>query len=53
MLPVRVRIAGRAAVAMIFDCRGRILLYQDPAFDIEVQERIELTARLKQEAQGR
>ncbi|MDF3141592.1 MULTISPECIES: DUF6247 family protein [unclassified Streptomyces] len=43
-----------AAVAtVIVDYRGRIRLYQDPDFDIAVQEGIDLAARLKHEAQGR
>lgn len=41
-----------AIVAVIVDYRGRIRLYQDPGFDIAVQEGIDLAARLKQEAQG-
>ncbi|MFD7402700.1 hypothetical protein ACFV7R_08505 [Streptomyces sp. NPDC059866] len=39
--------------AVIVDYRGRIRLYQDPDFDIAVQEGIDLTARLKREAQDR
>ncbi|WP_385870142.1 hypothetical protein [Streptomyces viridiviolaceus] len=35
---------------MIVDYRGRLRLHQDPDFDIAVQEGIDLTARLKQEA---
>lgn len=40
-----------AVAAVIVDYRGRIRLYQDPAFDIAVQEGIDLTARLKREGQ--
>ncbi|WP_367322814.1 hypothetical protein [Streptomyces sp. HUAS ZL42] len=40
-------------MAVIVDYRGRIRLYQDPDFDIAVQEGTDLTARLKQEAQDR
>ncbi|AVH58535.1 MULTISPECIES: DUF6247 family protein [Streptomyces] len=40
-----------AVAAVIVDYRGRIRLYQDPGFDIAVQEGIDLTARLKQENQ--
>jgi hypothetical protein len=43
----------KAVAAVIVDYRGRIRLYQDPEFDIAVQEGIDLAARLKQEAQGR
>lgn len=42
-----------AVATVIVDYRGRIRLYQDPDFDIAVQEGIDLVARLKQEAQGR
>lgn len=42
-----------AVASVIVDYRGRIRLYQDPDFDIAVQEGIDLAARLKQEAQGR
>ncbi|MGW6906498.1 DUF6247 family protein [Streptomyces sp. NPDC054940] len=42
-----------AVAAVIVDYRGRIRLYQDPDFDITVQEGIDLATRLKQEAQGR
>ncbi|MDO0914657.1 DUF6247 family protein [Streptomyces sp. DT2A-34] len=42
-----------AVATVIVDYRGRIRLYQDPDFDIAVQEGIDLGARLKQEAQGR
>ncbi|WP_340378717.1 DUF6247 family protein [Streptomyces sp. SS7] len=42
-----------AIAAVIVDYRGRIRLYQDPEFDIAVQEGIDLAARLKQEAQER
>jgi hypothetical protein len=42
-----------AIAAVIVDYRGRIRLYQDPDFDIAVQEGIDLTARLKREAPGR
>ncbi|MEV5488648.1 DUF6247 family protein [Streptomyces bobili] len=42
-----------AVAAVIVDYRGRIRLYQDPDFDIAVQEGIDLTARLKQEGQDR
>lgn len=38
-----------AVAAVIVDYRGRIRLYQDPEFDIALQEGIDLTARLKQE----
>ncbi|MFF7556711.1 hypothetical protein ACFZA9_27900 [Streptomyces olivaceus] len=38
--------------AVIVDCRGRIRLYQDPDFDIAVQEGVDLTMRLKREARG-
>ena len=43
----------RGAAAVIVDYRGRIRLYQDPDFDISVQEGIDLAARLKQEVQDR
>lgn len=42
-----------AVATVIVDYRGRIRLYQDPDFDIAAQERIDLAARLKQEAQVR
>ncbi|MFC8430771.1 MULTISPECIES: DUF6247 family protein [Streptomyces] len=42
-----------AVAAVIVDYRGRIRLYQDPEFDIAVQEGIDLAARLKQEAPDR
>ena len=42
-----------AVASVIVDYRGRIRLYQDPDFDITVQEGIDLAARLKQETQGR
>ena len=42
-----------AVATVIVDYRGRIRLYQDPEFDIAVQEGIDLAARLKQEAQDR
>jgi hypothetical protein len=42
-----------AVATVIVDYRGRIHLYQDPDFDIAVQEGIDLTARLKQEANTR
>ncbi|MDX3642475.1 hypothetical protein [Streptomyces sp. MB09-02B] len=42
-----------AVAAVMVDYRGRIRLYQDPDFDISVQEGIDLAARLKQEAQDR
>jgi len=41
-----------AVAAVIVDYRGRIRLYQDPDFDIAVQEGIDLAAGLKQEARG-
>ncbi|MFD7276860.1 DUF6247 family protein [Streptomyces sp. NPDC059862] len=40
-----------AVAAVIVDYWGRIRLYQDPDFDIAVQEGIHLTAQLKREAQ--
>ncbi|MDX3246580.1 hypothetical protein [Streptomyces sp. ME18-1-4] len=40
-----------AVAAVIVDYRGRIRLYQDPEFDIAVQEGIDLAARLKREDQ--
>ncbi|GHB21959.1 hypothetical protein GCM10010377_09670 [Streptomyces viridiviolaceus] len=40
----------RAVATVIVDYRGRLRLHQDPDFDIAVQEGIDLTARLKQEA---
>ncbi|KUO02003.1 hypothetical protein [Streptomyces caeruleatus] len=42
-----------AVATVIVDYRGRIRLYQDPDFDMAVQEGIDLAARLKREAQGR
>ncbi|WP_320782211.1 DUF6247 family protein [Streptomyces sp. CRN 30] len=42
----------KAVADVIVDYRGRIRLYQDPDFDIAVQEGIDLAARLKQEARG-
>ncbi|MFI6035646.1 DUF6247 family protein [Streptomyces sp. NPDC051315] len=42
-----------AVAAVIVDYRGRIRLYQDPEFDIAVQDGIDLTARLKQENKDR
>ena len=39
-----------AVAAVIVDYRGRIRLYQDPDFDIAIQEGLDLTAQLKQEA---
>lgn len=39
-----------AVASVIVDYRGRIRLYQDPDFDIAVQEGIDLTMRLKREA---
>ncbi|MEH0521938.1 hypothetical protein QBA38_23510 [Streptomyces stelliscabiei] len=42
-----------AVAAVIVDYRGRIRFYQDPDFDVSVQEGIDLTAHLKQEAQDR
>jgi hypothetical protein len=42
-----------AVAGVIVDYRGRIRLYQDPDFDIAVQEGIDLAAWLKQEEQGR
>jgi hypothetical protein len=41
-----------AVAAVLVDYRGRIRLYQDPDFDVAVQEGIELTLRLKREARG-
>ncbi|MFJ2947722.1 MULTISPECIES: DUF6247 family protein [unclassified Streptomyces] len=38
-----------AVAAVIVDYRGRIRLYQDPDFDIAIQEGLDLTAQLKQE----
>lgn len=38
-----------AVASVIVDYRGRIRLYQDPDFDIAIQEGQELTAQLKQE----
>ncbi|WP_103545118.1 DUF6247 family protein [Streptomyces sp. SM1] len=37
-----------AVAAVIVDYRGRIRLYQDPDFDIAIQEGLDLTAQLKQ-----
>jgi hypothetical protein len=42
-----------AIATVIVDYRGRIRLYQDPEFDIAVQEGIDLTARMKQETGDR
>ncbi|GAA3992315.1 DUF6247 family protein [Streptomyces marokkonensis] len=42
----------KAVAAVIVDYRGRIRLYQDPDFDIAVQEGVDLAMRLKQEARG-
>jgi hypothetical protein len=42
----------KAVAAVIVDYRGRIRLYQDPDFDIAVQEGIDLAMRLKREARG-
>lgn len=42
----------KAVAAVIVDYRGRIRLYQDPDFDIAVQEGIDLVTRLKREARG-
>ncbi|MET7649472.1 DUF6247 family protein [Streptomyces sp. NPDC005486] len=42
-----------AVATVIVDYRGRIRLYQDPEFDIAVQEGIDLTSRLPQETQDR
>ncbi|MET7271498.1 DUF6247 family protein [Streptomyces flaveolus] len=42
----------KAVAAVIVDYRGRIRLYQDPDFDVAVQEGIDLTTRLKREARG-
>ncbi|MBQ1097003.1 hypothetical protein KBY55_13075 [Streptomyces sp. b94] len=42
----------KAVAAVIVDYRGRIRLYQDPDFDIAVQEGIDLATRLKREARG-
>ncbi|MEU6575863.1 DUF6247 family protein [Streptomyces sp. NPDC046805] len=42
-----------AVATVIVDYRGRIRLYQDPDFDIAVQEGIDLAARLKQGPQDR
>ncbi|MFI1423173.1 DUF6247 family protein [Streptomyces sp. NPDC020731] len=38
-----------AVAAVIVDYRGRIRLYQDPDFDIAIQEGLDLAAQLKQE----
>lgn len=42
----------KAVAAVIVDYRGRLRLYQDPDFGVAVQEGIDLTTRLKQEARG-
>jgi hypothetical protein len=42
-----------AVATVIVDYRGRIRLYQDPDFDVAVQEGINLTTRLKREDQDR
>jgi hypothetical protein len=42
----------KGVAAVIVDYRGRIRLYQDPAFDVAVQEGVDLVARLKREAGG-
>ncbi|MFG2945518.1 DUF6247 family protein [Streptomyces adustus] len=42
-----------AVATVIVDYRGRIRLYQDPEFDIAVQEGVDLATRLKQEDQDR
>ncbi|MFB6550300.1 DUF6247 family protein [Streptomyces sp. NPDC056405] len=42
----------KAVAAVIVDYRGRIRLYQDPDFDIALQEGIDLATRLKREARG-
>ncbi|MFE0802245.1 DUF6247 family protein [Streptomyces sp. NPDC058812] len=42
----------KAVAAVIVDYRGRIRLYQDPDFDIAVQDGIGLATRLKREARG-
>ncbi|MEU1187817.1 DUF6247 family protein [Streptomyces sp. NPDC005859] len=42
-----------AVATVIVDYQGRIRLYQDPEFDIAVQEGIDLTSRLKQETHDR
>ncbi|MFI9825448.1 DUF6247 family protein [Streptomyces sp. NPDC052013] len=42
----------KAVASVIIDYRGRIRLYQDPDFDIAVQEGIDLAARLKREGRG-
>ncbi|CAM5228910.1 DUF6247 family protein [Streptomyces fumanus] len=39
----------KAVATVIVDYRGRIRLYQDPDFDIAVQEGIDLATRLKRE----
>jgi hypothetical protein len=41
-----------AVATVIVDYRGRIRLYQDPDFDIAVQEGIDLAAGLKREARA-
>ncbi len=41
-----------AVATVTVDYRGRIRLHQAPEFGIAVQEGIDLTARMKQEAQG-
>ncbi|CAL9473092.1 DUF6247 family protein [Streptomyces griseomycini] len=40
-----------AVATVIVDYRGRIRLYQDPDFDIAVQEGTDLAARLKQDGE--
>ncbi|GAA3823293.1 DUF6247 family protein [Streptomyces phyllanthi] len=42
-----------AVAAVIVDYRGRARLYQDPDFDIAVQEGIDLAGLLKRGAPGR
>ncbi|MFJ8540800.1 DUF6247 family protein [Streptomyces sp. NPDC093586] len=42
----------KAVATVIVDYRGRIRLYQDPDFDIALQEGIDLVTRLKREARG-
>ncbi|WP_253195628.1 hypothetical protein [Streptomyces sp. JHA26] len=42
----------KAVAAVIVDYRGRIRLYQDPDFDIALQEGIDLAMRTKREARG-
>ncbi|WP_224327278.1 hypothetical protein [Streptomyces olivaceus] len=41
-----------AVASVIVDYRGRIRLYQDPDFDIAIQEGVDLTMRLKREARA-